>query len=175
MIDIISIRKATINDANDYAIILNKSWKDTYGEYITFEHIDDEFNIDKLIEGFPDYLKGEGYDLYMITKDGENIGILELGVYDEQYKEDMTGIGEIRSFHIKKEYHKQGIGKLALDFAINDLQNRGYSIACLWVKKQNINAIGFYEKYGFHKTIYTTEAPADGAPSMIMEKNIKAA
>ena len=77
--------------------ILNQSWKDTYGEYITYEHIDDEFNIDKLIKGFGEYIANPDYDLYMISKDGKNIGILEPGHYDEQYKNDMSGVGEIRT------------------------------------------------------------------------------
>ena len=144
----VTIVKATPEDAEDYANILNKSWKDTYGEYITYEHIDDEFNVEKLIKGFPEYIKNPDYDLYMIKQDGKNVGIVELGHYDEAYKEDMTGIGEIRTLHISKPYQGQGIGRTVLHFAF----------------------IAIYEKYGFFKTIYDCTETGDGAPSMIMEK-----
>ena len=166
----VTIVKATPEDAEDYANILNKSWKDTYGEYITYEHIDDEFNIEKLIKGFPEYIKNPDYDLYMIKQDGKNVGIVELGHYDEAYKEDMTGIGEIRTLHISKPYQGQGIGRTVLHFAFDELKKRGYTTICLWVKKQNSRAIAIYEKYGFFKTIYDCTETGDGAPSMIMEK-----
>lgn len=166
----ISFKKATIEDASDYANILNQSWKDTYGEYITYEHIDDEFNIDKLIRGFGEYIANPDYDLYMISKDGKKIGILELGHYDEQYKNDMSGVGEIRTLHIKKEYHSQGIGSTAFSFAEKELIKRGYTTICLWVKKQNTKAIDMYKRRGYRITSHTCENPSDGAPSMIMEK-----
>lgn len=168
----VSISKSTSKDASDYANILNKSWKDTYGEYVSYEHIDDEFNIDKLIKTFPNYIKSQDFDLYMISKDGKNIGLIEIGKYEDKYKENMDGIGEIRSFHIKKEYQGQGIGTEALKFAIAELKSRGFKTICLWVKKQNTRAIRFYEKFGFEKTIYDCEETVDGAPSMVMEKNI---
>ena len=169
----VKIYKSTLNDASDYANIINKSWKDTYGEYISYEHIDDEFNVDKLITNFPDYIKNQDFDLYMISIDGKNVGILEIGTYEDKYKDNMEGIGEIRSFHIKREYQGQGIGTQALDFAITELKKRGYKTICVWVKKQNTKAIKFYEKFGFEKTIYDCEETVDGAPSMVMEKSIE--
>ena len=69
----VKIYKSTLNDASDYANIINKSWKDTYGEYISYEHIDDEFNVDKLITNFPDYIKNQDFDLYMISIYGKYV------------------------------------------------------------------------------------------------------
>lgn len=169
----IKIVKATKEDAYDYANILNKSWKDTYGEYVSIEHIDDEFNIDILVSNFESYIDNEDYNLYMIKDDDINVGILEVGSYEDKYKENMDGIGEIRTIHIKKEYQNKGIGKIAINFAIDELKSKGYKTVCLWVKKQNYRAISFYEKFGFIKTIYDLEETVDGAPSMIMEKEIE--
>ena len=169
----ILIKKATIKDASDYAYILNRSWKDTYGEYISYEHIDDEFNIEKLIDNFSEYICNHNFDLYMISVDGKNIGIIEIGSYEDKYKDNMEGIGEIRSFHIKQEFQNQGIGSEVLKFAVDELKKMGYRKICLWVKKQNTKAIKFYEKHGFKKTVYDCEETIDGAPSMVMEKSIK--
>lgn len=168
----ILIRKSTVEDAKDYANIINKSWKDTYGDYISYEHIDDEFNVEKLISEFPKYINSKDYTVYIISSDGKNVGIIELGIYEDKYKEDMTGIGEIRSFHIKKEFQGQGIGSKVIEFAKNELKERGYKTICLWVKKQNHKAIKFYEKFGFKRTIYDLEETIDGAPSMVMEMTI---
>lgn len=166
----IYFRKATLRDADIYAHILNQSWKDTYGEYISIEHIDDEFNIEKLILNFEEYIKDTTFELYMIEYKQQVVGVLELGIPEDNYKENMQGIGEWRTCHIKKEYQHLGIGTEAEKFVCNRLKELGYKVCCLWVKKQNEKAIRFHLKNGFSKTPYSCEETVDGAPSFVMEK-----
>ncbi len=173
----ITIRRANFKDAKDYAIILNTSWKDTYGSYISYKHIDKEFNIDDLIKGFKQHLNDLHLELYMIEYDEKVVGIVELGKpdIDDVYKNDMDGIGELRSFYIMKDYHNLGIGSKVEAFACKRLKELGYKICCIWVKKQNHNAIKFYKNRGFIKTQYTCEETSDGAPSFVMEKDLGSA
>lgn len=166
----INFRIAGKDDAYAYAHILNQSWKDTYGEYISFEHIDNEFNIEKLINNFDNYIKNTDFELYMIEYNNEIVGVLELGCPDENYKENMEGIGELRTLHIKKDFQSLGIGTKAEEFVCNRLKEFGYKFCCLWVKKENTKAINFHEKNGFSKTNYVCEETIDGAPSFVMEK-----
>ena len=166
----INFRLANKKDAKVYAHILNQSWKDTYGEYISIEHIDDEFNIEKLIDNFEEYIKDTTFELYMIEYKQQVVGVLELGTPEDNYKVNMEGIGEWRTCHIKKEYQHLGIGTEAEEFACNRLKELGYKTCCLWVKKQNQKAIRFHEKNGFLKTEYSCEETVDGAPSFVMEK-----
>lgn len=166
----INFRLADKSDAYSYAHILNQSWKDTYGKYISYEHIDYEFNIDKLINNFDSYIKNTDFELYMIEYNNEIVGVLELGCPDENYKENMEGIGELRTIHIKKDFQGLGIGTKAEEFTCNRLKELGYKFCCLWVKKQNTKAINFHEKNGYIKTHYTCDNPSDKAPSFIMEK-----
>lgn len=166
----VNFRLARKEDASLYAHILNQSWKDTYGEYISIEHIDDEFNVEKLIQNFEEYIKDNSFELYMIEYEKEIVGILELGTPEDYYKEDMIGIGEWRTLHIKKEFQGLGIGTIAEKFACNRLKELGYKICCLWVKKQNEKAIQFHLKNDFVKTNYSCEQTVDGAPSFVMEK-----
>jgi len=168
----INIRKAEEKDAYDYATILNQSWKDTYGEYISFEHIDDEFNIEKLVNCFSKYITNNDFELYMLEYGNKVVGIMELGVPDEIYKDDMTDIGEARTLHIKKDYHNLGIGSKAEEFMYARLKELGYKRVCTWIKKKNRKSIEFHKKRGFVETKYTCENPSDGAPSFIMEKDL---
>lgn len=168
----INIRLAKPSDAKSYANILNNSWKDTYQEYISIEHIDNEFNIERLTQSFSEYIINDDFELYMIEYNEKIVGIIELGKYEDKYKEDMNGIGEIRSLHIKQDFQKLGIGTKAISFAINRLKELGYKECCLWVKKQNKNAIEFYLKNGFVKTEYSCEETVDGAPSFVMERDL---
>ena len=166
----VNFKLAQKEDASIYAHILNQSWKDTYGEYISIEHIDEEFNIEKLIQHFEEYIKNKDTELYMIEYKNNIVGILELGTPEENYKDNMRGIGEWRTLHIKKEFHSLGIGTIAERFTCNRLKELGYKTCCLWVKKQNEKAIQFHRKNGFTKTDYTCEETVDGAPSFVMEK-----
>lgn len=166
----INFRKANVEDAYTYAHILNQSWKDTYGEYISIEHIDNEFNIEKLIVNFETHISDTTFEVYMIEYDNQVVGVLEVGIPEDIYKENMEGIGEWRTCHIQKDFQHLGIGTKAYEFACNRLKELGYKTCCLWVKRQNEKAIHFYEKNGFHKTEYSCEETIDGAPSFVMEK-----
>ena len=165
----IIIELANIDDAVDYAHILNQSWKDTYKDYVSIEHIDNEFNINNLIQDFSKNLNIND-ELYMIKLDNKNIGILQLGPPEDKYKSNMLGYGEILSFHIVKDFIGKGYGTIVIEFAEKRLKELGYKHICLWVKKQNERAIKFYLKHGFKKTIYSCEETIDGAPSFVMEK-----
>lgn len=166
----IKIEKAKECDAVDYATILNNSWKDTYSEYVSISHIDTEFNIKSLIDNFPTTLNSSA-ELYMIKLQNKNIGILQLGSPEDIYKPQMQDYGEILSFHIKKKYCGQGFGTIAIKFAEERLKQMGFKNICVWVKKQNKQAIKFYEKNNFVQTQYSCEETIDGAPSFVMEKN----
>ena len=166
----VKFRKATIEDASTYAHILNQSWKDTYGKYISIEHIDNEFNIEKLIENFEKHISDITFEVYMIEYNQQLVGILELGSPEDNYMENMEGIGEWRTCHIKKDYQHLKIGTEACEFVCRRLKELGYKICCLWVKRQNEKAIYFHEKNGFKKTEYSCEETVDGAPSFVMEK-----
>ena len=168
----VRFRLATVEDASEYAHILNKSWKDTYGEYISVEHIDQEFNIEELINNFNDYIKNPAFELYMIEYNEKIAGIVELGTYEDAYKDNMENLGEIRSLHIRSEFQKLGIGRATISFALKRLKELNYKTCCVWVKKQNTNAIKFYEKNCFQSTEYSCEQTVDGAPSFVMERNL---
>ncbi len=168
----IEFRLAVKEDAEIYARILNQSWKDTYGEYVSYAHIDDEFNVQKLIENFENYIGDDSFEFYMIEYDNEIVGIIELGGPEDNYKENMNNIGELRTIHIKKEFQGLGIGTKAENFACRRLKELGYTTCCLWVKMQNVKGIKFHEKNGFLKTTYNCYETADGAPSFVMERKI---
>lgn len=170
--DIATLRMAKKDDARDYANILNKSWKDTYGEYISIDHIDDEFNVEKLVEGFSTFISCSDYEVYIIESNHKKVGVLIIGKSEEEYKVNMEETGEIRSFHIKKEYQGLGIGGLAIEFALNRLRELDYREVCVWVKEQNTKAINFYLKKGFQLTQYRCDQTVDGAPSIVLERQL---
>ncbi|MBX2834051.1 MAG: GNAT family N-acetyltransferase [Micavibrio sp.] len=58
-------------------------------------------------------------------------------------------IAEIQSFGIKKECQGRGLGKSALNAAIETLRHNGINRIQLGVEADNPSAIGFYKQLGF--------------------------
>ena len=56
--------------------------------------------------------------------------------------------GEIFALYVLSEYYGTGVGKLLMDAGLEKLKD--YPQICLWVLKDNLRAIRFYEKCGFH-------------------------
>jgi ribosomal protein S18 acetylase RimI-like enzyme len=55
----------------------------------------------------------------------------------------------IYSVRVKTAYRNMGIGKKIMDYAENDLRQRGFSYTTLNVGKDNPNARRFYERLGY--------------------------
>lgn len=174
------IRKANANDATDWAQILHQSYETIYSDYVSREYMDDNYNVEHLKESFLQEVREQrDVELYMLMVDGKPVGVLKIGkpikyYFDgnNYYKDDIDGIGEIKSLHIKKEYQRRGIGSQAIAFAENRLKELGYRLSSLWVKMQNTKAINFYVSCGYQKTNYINPNTNDKAKSMVMEKNL---
>ncbi len=178
----VKIRRATEGDVNDWAEILHQSSENIYSQYVSRDYMDNNYNIEKLKENFLEEVnKSNGNsELYMLTVDGTSIGILKIGkpikYYSDgnnYYRDDIDGIGEIKSLHIMSEYQGKGIGSQAIFFAENRLKELNYQKSSIWVKMQNSKAIDFYVSRGYQKTNYINPNTNDKAPSMVMEKSLR--
>lgn len=178
----VKIRRATEEDVNDWAEILHQSSENIYSQYVSRDYMDNNYNIEKLKENFLEEVnKSNGNsELYMLTVDGTSIGILKIGkpikYYSDgnnYYRDDIDGIGEIKSLHIMSEYQGKGIGSQAIFFAENRLKELNYQKSSIWVKMQNSKAIDFYVSRGYQKTNYINPNTNDKAPSMVMEKSLR--
>lgn len=178
----VKIRRASESDANDWAEILHQSSEAIYSQYVSRDYMDNNYNVEKLKENFlQEVNKTNGNsELYMLTLGEVPVGILKIGkpikYYTDgknYYRDDIEGIGEIKSLHIKSEYQGKGIGSQAIFFAENRLKELEYNKSSIWVKMQNSKAINFYISRGYQKTNYINPNTNDKAPSMVMEKTLR--
>lgn len=178
----VKIRRASESDVNDWAEILHQSSENIYSQYVSRDYMNNNYNVEKLKENFLQEInKANGNsELYMLTLNGTSVGILKIGkpikYYTDgnnYYRDDIEGIGEIKSLHIKSEYQGKGIGSQAIFFAENRLKELEYKKSSIWVKMQNSNAINFYISRGYQKTNYINPNTNDKAPSMVMEKTLR--
>lgn len=178
----VKIRRATEEDVNDWAEILHRSSENIYSEYVSRDYMDNNYNVEKLKENFLEEVnKSNGNsELYMLTVDGISIGILKIGkpikYYSDgnnYYRDDIDGIGEIKSLHIMSDYQGKGVGSQAIFFAENRMKELNYQKSSIWVKMQNSKAIDFYVSRDYQKTNYINPNTNDKAPSMVMEKQLR--
>ncbi|CAM4417433.1 GNAT family N-acetyltransferase [Acinetobacter dispersus] len=79
-----------------------------------------------------------------------------------------TSNDNIEMLFILPEYRRAGIGKTLLDFAVKQLQ-----IYKVDVNEQNLQAVNFYQKMGFH-TVSRSELDGQGNPYPILHLQITA-
>jgi GNAT superfamily N-acetyltransferase len=143
----LTIRKATIEDADDIGLIHAMSWQiaykgiipDDYLLNITPERRAERFRRDILL--YPE----TGY--YIALIDENPLGILIIHKCRDEDKNSNTG--EIGAIYLHPNYWGAGYGKQIMDFAIIRLKELGYTNVVLWVLEENIRARRFYEKYEF--------------------------
>lgn len=94
------------------------------------------------------------------------IGVLEL---DPTCGAD-TGAGAISFFYVRPEYRNRGLGVQLIGHAISVYRKLGREKLTLRVAETNTAAIGFYERFGFHKT---HQIPGALVPLWVMEMDIR--
>lgn len=175
----VEIRKASQKDVYDWSEILHQSLEATYAQYVSRDYRNSNYHVERLKENFLQEVSQNNTDseLYMLIVNGVSVGILKLGkpvkYYTDgtnYYRDNIEGIGEIKSLHIKSEYQGQGIGSQAISFAESRLKELNYERSSIWVKIQNTKAIKFYSSRGYQRTNYINPNTNDKAPSMVMEK-----
>ncbi len=146
-----NIRKATIDDAHDMAIVHVQSWRQTYRGQINQDFIN-ERTIEKSTKMF---LSINCENTLIIETMGQIVGFCGYGISRDS---DMTSdTGEIWGMYILLSYHGRGWGKLLMNVALMELRLLGYNKASLWVLSTNQRAIDFYRAQGFMEDGITKE------------------
>lgn len=83
--------------------------------------------------------------IYILEENELIIGYISYRVVDDK--------AELLNFLIRAEYRHQGHGKNLFDFVVNELKADNVKTLILEVRVSNVNAINFYEKYGFFEVI----------------------
>lgn len=124
----ISLKKVKYKDIETYTKVINEIMHDvpasiTYDQYETHRLIESGFN-----------------DLYLIQKEKEVVGILEVS-----FEED---IPEITNIGILSKNQGQGIGKVSLNL-IENILSKDYDQLTINVAKENEVAYRLYTDFGF--------------------------
>lgn len=123
------IRKALVSDLETIVSLEEV----TFGQSLGYSFLKQEL------------LENDFSRIYVLEDNELIIGYISYRVVDDK--------AELLNFLIRAEYRHQGHGKNLFDFVVNELKADNVKTLILEVRVSNINAINFYEKYGFLEVI----------------------
>ena len=145
----ITIRTATIEDAESIAKIHVKAWQESYKGIISQAYLDeiplqDRLDLRKRIlsEHNPDSIH------LVATINDQIVGFCDAG---PAFTESNLFHGEIYAVYLLNEYKHSGIGSTLITSAHTHLTQKKLLPYIAWVLKENISACRFYEKHGGYR------------------------
>jgi ribosomal protein S18 acetylase RimI-like enzyme len=143
----VSIRPATVDDAEGIQQVARNSWHAAYDAVIGANQVDE--TVDSWYD--PERLVGDDIEqperlLFVATDDGEIVGFAE-AVPDGE--DDL--LAHLYRLYVAPGEWRQGIGRSLLDHIETRLDDRGFDRLHLSVMAENDVGVNFYESSGFHR------------------------
>jgi ribosomal protein S18 acetylase RimI-like enzyme len=140
------IRAAAPTDADSIARIHVAAWHTTYRGLIADEllaNLDvakNEQRLREITEGIPP-------QLFVLEDQDDVLGFCHIAPAGDDDTDDKTG--EIIALYLSPSSAGRGYGRRLCEHALQQLKERGFSDAVLWVLRDNHPARAFYERLGF--------------------------
>lgn len=129
------IREKKYEDIRETVLLGNIFWNETYRGIVDDEFLDNMKNTveERVSKIQMKYKNNEYKDIYsyVMEDNGRIIGITSA---ERSREEEYPNSGEVGCLYLLKEYHKRGLGKELLEYAVNKLKELGYKdyiIGCL--------------------------------------------
>lgn len=150
----IQLKKCTVEDLGTLQEISIETFSETFKNQNSPENMEaylaKAFNFKQLEK---EILNGSS-EFYFVYSNQEIAGYLKVNTNDAQSEKMGDDSLEIERIYIRRKFHKQGLGKLLINKAIEMAATRNKEKIWLGVWEKNENAISFYEKMGFVHTGY---------------------
>lgn len=135
----LTIRPATIYDAEQKGQVHYQSWLETYTGHINQAYLD-RMTPERSIE----FSRKHPENTLVAELDGKIVGF---ACYGHSRDSTFETYGEIIALYVLNDYQKQGIGHALMLECLSQLS--AFEHHFLWVLKSNQKAIAFYGKMGF--------------------------
>ncbi len=149
------IRPAAIEDAQAIAEVHVHSWQWAYRGLLPDDYLD-HLSIERRAAMHTQRLTTQTEErTWIVDEDGQIVGFATTGPSRDSDASPRTA--ELGALYLRHEAAGKGIAHALFAHAVQDLWQRGYERATLWVLESNSRARRFYEKAGW---------AADGATKM---------
>jgi len=135
------IRKASPEDAYDYAVCGISCWRSAYKGIVPDEYLSNMLlETEQRAENFRKSFADPGcIQSYCVMRDEKMIGFLTMDIAN----------ANIWTIYLLEDFWGKGYGKKILNFAASKLKCMEHKEISLWVLEENNRARRFYEKNGF--------------------------
>lgn len=141
LLNCINVRKIKYKDIESVVDINIKDWQMAYKGIIEQSSLDN-LNRNKKIGKWRKH-----YNIGNVIVAEKNEKILGFCRYSEK-TETAECDCEIIALYVDYENHEHGVGRKLVEYAINDLKEKGKSNMIIWCLEKNVEARKFYEKMG---------------------------
>jgi ribosomal-protein-alanine N-acetyltransferase len=86
--------------------------------------------------------------------------------------ESMRGIGHIVTIDVREQARRQRVGSVLLKAAEGELRFRKCEVARLETAVDNLSALSFYKRHGFHVVKTIPRYYSNGVDALLLEKNL---
>jgi GNAT superfamily N-acetyltransferase len=158
----ILIRPAVPPDAGEIARVHVTSWRAAYVGIVP-QSILDRLSVERRQELWGTRLAEPGETRTLVAdRDGQIAGFA--GTNRPTDPEYPAGTAELETIYLMPETWRQGVGRRLMNGALNDLVERGFTTAILWVLSANDRARRFYEDGGWRADGRAQMLDFDGTP-----------
>ncbi|KAA8442661.1 GNAT family N-acetyltransferase [Weissella paramesenteroides] len=168
------IKKLDLTDINELQKVSVETFYDTFADQNTEKNMQDYVSNSYKLETLTEELKNKNSFFYFVLSDEDDImGYLKLNISDAQSEDDFENALEIERIYIRKEFQKQGLGKILYNIALTKATELEKQRIWLGVWEFNQNAKAFYQHLGFEFVgSHIFNMGADPQTDLIMVKSI---
>ena len=148
---VISVKEATVNDAEVIGKLSSETFFETYSWYNTPENMKEytqkHFSVEKTKSDFTE----ANTHFFLANLKDEVIGYAKLRVFE--HPEELNGKRhiEIERIYVQKKHQDKKAGYAIIKKCIDFSREKSYEVIWLGVWEQNLKALKFYERVGFEK------------------------
>ncbi|MFB3737625.1 MAG: N-acetyltransferase family protein [Candidatus Velamenicoccus archaeovorus] len=144
----VRIREAVPADAEALGRIHVAAWQAAYRGQLTDDYLDGLSVADRT-ERWRGTLRAQRdtWRVWVLQQDGPAVGFAVTGPSEDADADDRTG--EVYAIYLLPDRLGTGLGRALFAHAVEDLRQRGFRAATLWVLESNQRARRFYERAGW--------------------------
>lgn len=147
----ISIKEATVKDAEVISKLSTETFFETYSWYNTPENMSaytqEKFNVEQTKKDFSE----TNTNFFLIYLDNDAVGYAKLRVFENPEEIKNRKHIEIERIYVQKKHQDKKLGYALIKKCIAFAKEKSFEIIWLGVWEQNLKAINFYERVGFVK------------------------
>jgi ribosomal protein S18 acetylase RimI-like enzyme len=169
---ILTVRTARPEDLPSVALVRALAWRSAYAGIVDahlLSRLADPDRLDAWVAG----ASTDGTTTFLVAVSGADVvGFSAFGHERDELAPTVPRRGEVYALYVQPERWRSGAGTALAHATFDELVERGYEAASLWVLEANAPAIAFYERMGMRGTGERVSSHLGGLPEIRMARDL---